>query len=76
MLMDSTNYPEYKMSKGYVHLFSLGYDMQSGQQLDELEVIDENDLMMAHGYDKQSAYISNAHLVYSSFEHTYRLYLT
>lgn len=44
--------------------------------MEELEVIDENDLTNAFGYDKDKAYIGNSHLVYSSVNRCYRLYIT
>lgn len=45
--------------------------------MDELEVIDSNDLAMAHGYNKEKAYIANAHLVFNPAGNgTYRLYVT
>ena len=45
--------------------------------MDELEVIDSNDLVMAQGYKKQTAYIANAHLVFSPANNgSYRLYIT
>ncbi len=47
-----------------------------GEFLDELEVIDENDLLMAQGYTKTEAYIGNAHLIYSNANNCYRLYVT
>ncbi len=44
--------------------------------MNELEVIDTNDLSMAHGYDKLEVYIGNAHLVFSNINDCYRLYVT
>lgn len=44
--------------------------------MDELEIIDEDDLVGATGYKGESVYIGNAHLVYSSAEQSYRLYMT
>ncbi len=45
--------------------------------MDELEVIDTNDLVMAQGYKKDKAYIANAHLVFNPAGNgTYRLYVT
>jgi hypothetical protein len=44
--------------------------------MDELEVIDDNDLIMAHGFDKDTAYIANSHLVYVAAQRCYRLYVT
>ena len=44
--------------------------------MEELELIDEDDLVQSHGYDKESAYISNSHLLYDPINEVYRLYLT
>lgn len=42
----------------------------------ELDYIDSNDFQDAHGWDFDSAYIGNAHLVYDELDNAYRLYLT
>lgn len=76
MLTDTSQYPEYKFEKGQVFLYALAFDKYSGEELEELEVIDENDFMGAHGYDKDEAYIGNSHLAFDPTNDVYRLYLT
>lgn len=44
--------------------------------MDQLEVIDENDLSMAHGYKNRRVFIGNSHLVFSAINNVYRLYAT
>jgi hypothetical protein len=44
--------------------------------MDEIDYIDSNDFQAAHGWDQESAYIGNAHLMFDSFDDVYRLYVT
>lgn len=76
MVVDSSVYPEYKFESGAVFLYDIFLDNISGEEMNELEVIDANDLAMAHGYDKEEVYIGNAHLVFTSINDCYRLYVT
>ena len=76
MLTDTSEYPEYRFDKGGVYLYYIGFDRFSGEEMEELEFIDENDFVNSHGYDKDYAYIANSHLVFDSINNVYRLYLT
>ena len=53
MLTDTSEYPEYHFQKGGVYLYYLGFDKFSGEEMEELELIDEDDLVQSHGYDKE-----------------------
>lgn len=76
MVTDVSTFPEYKFEKGNIFLYSLAFDQDSGEELDELEIINEDDLLLAQGYYRSSVYIGNSHLTYSSANRAYRLYVT
>lgn len=76
MIADISTYPEFKFEKGAIYLYELGLDYNSADEMDELEVIDENDLANAHGYNKDQVYVANAHLVFTAVNNCYRLYIT
>ncbi len=44
--------------------------------MDELEVINSDDFLAAHGWDNDKAYLGNADLIYSSNTEAWRLYVT
>lgn len=66
MVVDTSAYPEYKYFEGAVFLYQLSFDQLTSEEMDELEVIDSNDFLGAHGWDNDVAYLGNADLIYSS----------
>ena len=51
MLVDTSANPEYKFQNGAVYLYKLSFNSESGDQMDELEVIDSNDFMGCAGWN-------------------------
>lgn len=76
MLTDTSQYPEYRFDKGRIYLYALTFDRWSGEELEELEIIDENDLVGANGYKNDTVVIGNSHMVWDSVNEIYRLYIT
>lgn len=66
--------PERRYRAGGVYLYAVS--TSSAEELVELDYIDSNDFQDAHGWEYDTAYIANAHLVYDFFDDIYRLYLT
>lgn len=52
MLADTPANPEYMMEKGSIYLYQLSFDFESGQEMDELDVIDSNDFVGIAGWQQ------------------------
>jgi hypothetical protein len=76
MVVDTPANPEYKMEFGAVYLYKASFNPESGDEMDELDVIDSNDFMGAAGWTEDEAYLGNAHMLYSANTDAYRLYIT
>lgn len=62
--------------EGSVYIYRLSFNAESGDEMDELEVIDSNDFIACAGWNEDKAFLGNAHLVYSANTNAYRLYVT
>lgn len=76
MVADTSAIPEYKFNEGAIYLYKASFNPESGDEMDELDIIDSNDFLGASGWNKEKAYLGNAHLVYSDNTDAYRLYIT
>ena len=76
MVADISAYPEFKFEYGAIYIYKASFDPESGEQMNELDVIDSNDFMGAAGWTQDTAYIGNAHMLYSPNTDAYRLYIT
>lgn len=54
----------------------MSFNAESGDELDELEVLDGGDFIGANNWKEDKAYFGNAHLTYSGHNNAYRLYIT
>ena len=76
IVVDVDEYPQFRIRNGGVFVYALNLDPISEIEMDELDYIDSNDFSAAHGWDRDDAYIGNAHLMYDGYDNTYRLYVT
>lgn len=76
MLADTPSNPEYLTELGAIYLYQLSFDSESGEEMDEIDVIDNNDFVGIAGWSEDEAYLGNAHLLRSGVTDAYRLYIT
>ena len=76
MVVDTSAYPQEQHYAGQIFLYRMSFNMETEQELDELDIIDEGTLIGTDGWKEDDAYLANAHLVYSDVNKCYRLYIT
>lgn len=76
MLADTPQNPEYKFKEGAIYLYKASFNPESGDEMDELDIIDSNDFMGCSGWTQDKAYLGNAHMLFSDNTNAYRLYIT
>lgn len=50
MLADTPSNPEYKFKEGAIYLYKASFNPESGDEMDELDIIDSNDFLGCSGW--------------------------
>lgn len=75
MLVDVNRYTEFRFQPGAIFLFDINSDPEE-PILEELEQIDSNDFLGCRGWNKDTAYIGNADIQFTTRPNVYRLVIT